>query len=393
MSQRPELETAELQRYSRQLVLPDVGEAGQRRLKETRVLLVGAGGLGSPAALYLAAAGVGTIGIVDADRVETSNLHRQLLHGASDVGRLKVDSARDRIEALNPHVTVETHPVRVTSANGLDLLREYDIIVDGTDNFQTRYLTNDACVLLGKPNVFGSVFRFEGQASVFAVPGGPCYRCLFREPPPPGAVPTCEQAGVLGVLPGMIGMIQATETIKLALGLGDTLSGRLLLVDALRMRFRTIEVRPDPTCPACGTREIGELQDYDAFCGVAPATHGAPGASDGGTEDDDGVPEIAPRALAAWLSRDDAPALLDVREPYEHRIARLEGAELVPLGEVPEAAGRLDRERDLVVYCHHGMRSRAAAEYLRRQGYRRVHNLTGGIDRWSLEVDSTIPRY
>ena len=393
MSQLPDLETAELQRYSRHLILPDVGEAGQRRLKQTRVLLVGAGGLGSPAALYLAAAGIGTIGIADADRVETSNLHRQLLHGTDDVGRLKVDSARDRIEALNPHVTVEAHPVRVTSENGLDLLREYDIIVDGTDNFQTRYLTNDACVLLGKPNVFGSIFRFEGQASVFALPDGPCYRCLFREPPPPGAVPTCEQAGVLGVLPGLVGMIQATETIKLALGLGDTLSGKLLLVDTLRMRFRTIEVRRDPTCPACGTREIQELQDYDAFCGVKGESKVEGRKSKVEAGEENGVPEIAPEELAAWLARDDAPALLDVREPYEHRIARLEGAELVPLGEVPTAAERLDRERDLVVYCHHGMRSRAAAEYLRTQGFRRVWNLTGGIDRWSLEVDPEVARY
>ncbi|HEY0972221.1 MAG TPA: molybdopterin-synthase adenylyltransferase MoeB [Gemmatimonadales bacterium] len=398
MSQLPRLEPAELQRYSRQLTLPDIGEEGQQRLRDTRVFLVGAGGLGSPAALYLAAAGIGTVGMADADRVEASNLHRQLLHGTADVGRLKVDSARDRIEALNPHVKVETYPVRVTSANALELLRGYDIIVDGTDNFQTRYLTNDACVLLGKPNVFGSVFRFEGQASVFAVPGGPCYRCLFREPPPPGTVPTCEQAGVLGVLPGLIGMIQATETIKLALGLGDTLSGKLLTVDTLRMRFRTIEVRPDPTCPACGTREIRELQDYDEFCGVVSGSEvggrrsEVNGAGEGAAEES-GIPEIDPTELAAWLARDDAPALLDVREPYEHRIARLEGAELVPLGEVPEAAGRLDRERDLVVYCHHGMRSHAAAEYLRTQGFRRVRNLTGGIDRWSREVDPGVPRY
>ncbi len=392
MSHPPLLEPAELQRYSRQLILPDIGEGGQRRLRGTRVLLVGAGGLGSPAALYLAAAGVGTIGIADADRVEASNLHRQLLHGTADVGRLKVDSARDRIEALNPHVKVEPHAVRVTSANAMEMLREYDIIVDGTDNFQTRYLTNDACVLLGKPNVFGSAIRFQGQASVFALPDGPCYRCLFREPPPPGSVPTCEQAGVLGVLPGLIGMIQATETIKLALGLGDTLSGKLLLVEPLRMRFHTIEVRPDPACPACGTREIRELQDYDVFCGVAPAGDRGPGTREQGM-DDDGVPEIAPAELAAWLAREDAPALLDVREPYEHRIARLEGAELVPMQEVSGAAGRLDRERDVVVYCHHGIRSRAAAEYLRGQGFRRVWNLTGGIDRWSREVDPEVPRY
>ena len=414
----PELHPDELQRYSRQLVIPDLGEEGQQRLKGTRVLVVGAGGLGSPAALYLAAAGIGTVGIADADRVETSNLHRQLLHGSDDVGRLKVESARDRLHEVNPHVRVEAHPVRVTSVNALELLREYDIIVDGTDNFQTRYLTNDACVLLGKPNVFGSVFRFEGQASVFAVPGGPCYRCLFREPPPPGAVPTCAEAGVLGILPGLIGTIQATEAIKLALGLGDTLSGRLLVADTLRMRFRTIEVRPDPECPACGTREIRELQDYEAFCGVGGegrdsgdgaaadlgrrsgdepvgATGGRPSPPPHGamTDADDAVREISPAELAEWLRRDDRPALLDVREPFEHRIARLEGAELVPLSTVPSAVGGLDPERDVAVYCHHEVRSRAAAEYLRTQGFRRVWNVTGGIDRWSLEVDPSVPRY
>jgi len=391
----PDLTPQELQRYSRHVRLADVGLDGQRRLKAARVLLVGAGGLGSPAALYLAAAGVGHLGLVDPDTVELSNLHRQLLHGTADAGRPKVDSAADRLADVNPHVHVERYPFRVTSANALELLRGYDIVVDGTDNFQTRYLTNDACVLLGKPNVYGSVFRFEGQAAVFAVPGGPCYRCLFREPPPPGAVPTCEEAGVLGVLPGLVGMIQATETIKLILGLGDTLAGRLLLMDTLAMRFRTIEVRPDPTCPMCGTREIRELQDYDAFCGVTTAgddgrTTDAAGA-DAGPDEPSG--ELTPAELAARLAAGQAPLLLDVREPYEHAIARLPDARLVPLGTLAGALPTLDPAQEVVVLCHHGMRSAAAASFLREHGFRRVWNLTGGIDRWSREVDPDVARY
>ena len=389
----PDLTPDELQRYSRQLRLADLGLEGQRRLKAARVLLVGAGGLGSPAALYLAAAGVGHLGVADADRVEPSNLHRQLLHGASDVGRPKVDSARDRLAEVNPHVQVEAYAERVTSTNALELLRGYDIVVDGTDNFQTRYLTNDACVLLGKPNVYGSVFRFEGQASVFAMPGGPCYRCLFREPPPPGAVPTCEEAGVLGVLPGLVGMIQATETIKLVLGLGDTLSGRLLLMDTLRMRFRTIEVRPDPECPACGTREIRELQDYDAFCGVAPAARTDPTVESATEATAAEGHEVTPGELARRLAAGDRPLLLDVREPYEHAIARLPDARLVPLATLPVASAQLDPAAEIVVLCHHGVRSAAAVEYLRELGFTRVRNLAGGIDRWSREVDPAVPRY
>ena len=397
----PDLLPSELQRYSRHVILSDVGLDGQRRLKAARVLLVGAGGLGSPAALYLAAAGVGHLGIVDPDRVELSNLHRQLLHGTGDLGRPKVDSAADRVTEVNPHVDVATYPFRVTSGNALELLREYDIVVDGTDNFQTRYLTNDACVLLGKPNVYGSVFRFEGQAAVFAVPGGPCYRCLFREPPPAGAVPTCAEGGVLGVLPGLVGMVQATETIKLILGIGQTLAGRLLLMHTLRMRFRTIAVRPDPECPMCGTREITELQDYDAFCGVAPAGDGAADAAPDGAlmgeddvmTDEDPLRDLTPVELASRLAGPDAPALLDVREPYEHQIARLPQARLVPLATLPGAVATLDPERELVVLCHHGGRSAQAVEFLRRQGFRRVRNLTGGIDRWSREVDAGVPRY
>ena len=396
----PDLSPAELQRYSRHLLLPQVGEAGQRRLKQGRVLLVGAGGLGSPTALYLAAAGVGHLGIADADRVEPSNLQRQLLHGTDDVGRLKVDSARDRLAEVNPEVVVECYAERVTSANALDLLRGYDIVVDGTDNFQTRYLTNDACVLLGIPNVYGSVFRFEGQASVFGLPGGPCYRCLFREPPPPGVVPTCEEGGILGVLPGLIGTVQATETLKLLLGeRAGTLAGRLLLVDAWRMHFRTIEVRPDPDCPMCGTREIRELIDYDAFCGVPPTAAAAPHRSTREVEQmasDDGdlpLPELTPAELSARWEAGDRPALLDVREPYEHRIAALPEARLVPLSTLPQALDTLDTERELVVYCHHGARSAAAVDFLRRHGIRRARNLAGGIDRWSLDVDPAVPRY
>jgi adenylyltransferase/sulfurtransferase len=383
------LSPEELQRYHRHLILPDVGEEGQRRLKAARVLLVGAGGLGSPAALYLAAAGVGLLGIVDADDVELSNLQRQVLHGTSDVGRPKVDSARDRVHDLNPHVRVVTHRTRLASANALEILREYDVVVDGTDNFQTRYLINDACVLLGKPNVYGSVIRFDGQASVFASPDGPCYRCLFREPPPPGLVPNCAEGGVFGVLPGLVGVIQATETIKLITGTGEPLVGRLLLVDALRMRFRTIELARDPECRACGTREITSLIDYDAFCGVPAA---APTARADARPSEDGA-EITVTSLAERMRRRDAPALLDVREPYEWDIAHLTDARLMPLDSIAGAVDTLDPEAEIVVYCHHGMRSEAAVAWLRGRGFTRARNLVGGIDRWSVEVDPSLRRY
>jgi adenylyltransferase/sulfurtransferase len=323
---------------------------------------------------------------VDADRVDASNLQRQVLHGTADVGRQKVDSARDRLADLNPFVHVEGYDVRLTSANAMEIMRGYDVVIDGTDNFETRYLTNDACVLLGVPNVYGSVLRFEGQASVFATPDGPCYRCLFREPPPPGAVPSCEEGGVLGVLPGLVGTIQAAEAIKLVLGAGETLAGRLLLVDALRMSFRTIALRRDPSCPACGTREIRELVDYDAFCGVAAAA--APAADAG-----DPHAPLSPRALAARLAAGDPPLLLDVREPYEHRIARVEGARLVPLRSLPDSLGTLDAGRETVVLCHHGVRSASAAAFLRERGFRSVRNLEGGIEAWSVEVDGSVPRY
>ena len=379
----PALTPEELVRYSRHLILPGVGTDGQQRLKQARVLIIGAGGLGSPIALYLAAAGIGHLGIVDADVVDRTNLQRQILHGTGDIGRRKTESAVDRIAEINPNVSVTPYDVKLTSANALGILDEYDIIVDGTDNFPTRYLVNDACVLLGKPNVHGSIIRFEGQASVFGHDDGPCYRCLFREPPPPGMVPSCAEGGVFGVIPGLVGSIQATETIKLVLGTGDTLSGRLLVIDAMRMRFRVIQIRRDPSCPACGTREITELIDYDAFCGVTPA----------GGDDRPSVREITPRELAARLERRDDLVLLDVREPGEYAIARIEGARLVPLATLPDAAPTLDRERDMVVHCHHGIRSAGAIRYLQSQGFTRLWNLAGGIARWSAEVDPSVPQY
>src|SRR5918999_396451 len=317
-----QLSNAEILRYSRHLIIPDVGIEGQTRLKAARVLLVGAGGLGSPLALYLAAAGVGHLGLVDFDVVDLTNLQRQVLHGTEDVGRSKLASARERITDVNPHVRLETYETRLTSENALEIMRDYDVVVDGTDNFPTRYLTNDACVLLGKPNVYGSIFRFEGQASVFATADGPCYRCLFPEPPPPGLVPSCAEGGVLGVLPGLIGTIQATETIKLILGIGEPLIGRLLLVDALATRFHTVKLRRDPACPACGTRTIRELIDYEEFCGIRSAA---------AQQLADAVPEITPLELAERLRRGNDIDLIDVREPHEWEIARIPGARLIPL--------------------------------------------------------------
>ena len=379
----PSLSREELLRYSRHLILPDVALDGQRRIKAARILLVGAGGLGSPAALYLAAAGVGTLGLVDFDVVDVSNLQRQVLHGTRDIGRSKLQSARARIEDVNPHVHVELHETRLTSANALEILGQYDIIVDGTDNFATRYLTNDACVMLGKPNVYGSIFRFDGQASVFATADGPCYRCLFPTPPPPGLVPSCAEGGVLGVLPGLIGTIQATEALKLVLGAGETLIGRLLLVDALGMRFHTVKVPRDPACPACGTREIRGLIDYDAYCGVpGVAVH---------AESDDPL-EIAPHALASRIAERDDVQLIDVREPYEWEISRIEGARLIPLGELAAALPSLDATREVVVYCRSGKRSGDAARQLQGAGFR-VRSLAGGILRWSDDVDPTISKY
>ena len=379
------LSSGELVRYSRHLLLPEVGVGGQERLAAARVLLVGAGGLGSPVALYLAAAGVGHLGLVDFDRVDLSNLQRQILHGTSDVGRPKLESAVDRLRDINPHVHVEPFATRLTSANALEIIGGYDIVVDGTDNFQTRYLVNDACVILGRPNIYGSIIRFEGQASVFSSGSGPCYRCLFREPPPPGLVPTCAEGGVFGVLPGLVGVVQATETIKLILGAGDSLVGRLLLVDALRMRFREIAIRRDPECRACGTREIRELIDYDAFCGVTPPDAQSAGAV---------LPsEVTPADLAALAARGEDFALIDVREPYEWQIARLPGSQLIPLSNVAAAIPGLDPNRRTIVLCHHGVRSARAAEQLRAAGFTQVSNLAGGIDRWSAEVDPSVRRY
>jgi adenylyltransferase/sulfurtransferase len=379
----PALSRDELQRYSRHLILADVGLEGQRRIKAARILLIGAGGLGSPAALYLAAAGVGTLGIVDFDVVDITNLHRQVLHGTSAVGISKLESARTRIAELNPNVAVVTHETRLTSANALEIFEQYDIIVDGTDNFATRYLTNDACVMLGKPNVYGSIFQFDGQASVFSLSDGPCYRCLFPEPPPPGSVPSCAEGGVLGVLPGLIGTIQATEALKLVLGVGTSLAGRLLLVDAMEMSFRTVRVPRDPDCPACGTREITTLIDYDEYCGTAAIPM---------STSESAFPELTPRELARRMAAGDDIQLIDVREPYEWDFCRLDGARLVPLGTLAAAIPDLDAARETVVYCRSGARSAAATEQLRAAGFR-ASNLAGGILRWSDEVDPTVPKY
>ena len=375
------LSPEELVRYSRHIILPQVGEAGQRALKRSRVLLIGAGGLGSPVALYLAAAGVGTIGIVDFDAVDLSNLQRQILHGSAGVGRSKIQSARSRIGDINPNVRVESYQTRLDSSNALEIGNGYDLIIDGTDNFATRYLVNDAAILLGIPNIYGSVYRFEGQASVFGAPDGPCYRCLFREPPPPELVPSCAEAGVLGVVPGLIGTIQATEAIKMLLNLGDSLVGRLLLVDAAKMSFRTIGIRKDPECPACGTHEIRELIDYDEFCaGRAPALASS-------------VTEIQPAQLAERIRRGDPIDLIDVREPYEWQIAHIPGARLVPLDRIPAEIPRLDKKRQTILYCKVGARSMHAARQLAEAGVSDVSNLAGGILRWIDDVDPSLPRY
>jgi adenylyltransferase/sulfurtransferase len=362
-----------------------VGLGGQRRLKAARVLLVGVGGLGSPVALYLAAAGIGTLGLVDFDVVDVSNLQRQVLHGTRDVGRAKLDSAADHIHDINPHVAIERFETRLTSANALDIIREFDLVIDGTDNFQTRYLVNDACFLTGRLNVYGSIFRFEGQASVFAAPGGPCYRCLFREPPPPGLVPSCAEGGVLGVLPGLLGTIQATEAVKLILGMGESLIGRLLLVDALNLSFRTVRLRRDPSCPLCGTHELDTLVDYEEFCGLRRAAAEELAAP--------AVNELTPREVAAKQRRGDDFDLIDVREPHEYEIARIAGARLIPLGSLQELIPTLGPDREIVVHCKSGARSARAARTLQAAGFGTVWNLAGGITRWSADVDPTIPTY
>lgn len=380
-----ELTRDEVQRYSRHLIMPEVGVEGQRKLKAARVLCVGAGGLGAPAAMYLAAAGVGTLGLVDFDVVDASNLHRQIIYGTPDVGKRKLEAARARIAAMNEGVKVVLHELALTSKNALEVLKDYDVILDGTDNFQTRYLVNDACVLLGKPNAYGSIFRFDGQASVFAVKGGPCYRCLYPEPPPPGLVPSCAEGGVLGVLPGVIGIIQATEAIKLILGAGQPLVGRLLLYDALQMRFRELKLRRDPECPICGDHPtIHALIDYDQFCGVVPART-QPTAG--------GVPEVTVEELKAKLDRGEDVHVLDVREPNEYQICRIAGSTLIPLGELSNRTAELDRDRELIVHCKMGGRSAKAVALLQERGFTRVRNLTGGILAWIDRVDPSQSKY
>ena len=383
------LSNEEIRRYARHLILPEVGPEGQAKLKAAKVLLVGAGGLGSPAALYLAAAGIGTLGLVDFDVVDESNLHRQILFGTSDVGRAKLSAAAARLSDVNPNVRVVPFETRLTSQNALGILADFDVVADGTDNFPTRYLVNDACVLLGRRNVYASIFRFEGQASVFGAPGGPCYRCLYAEPPPPGVVPSCAEGGVLGVLPGLLGTIQAAETIKLVLGVGDPLVGRLLLVDALGMRFRELRVRKNPDCVVCGARPtVTRLVDYEAFCagpaasasGIVPPMHAH-------------VEEVSVEELKQARDRGEAIVLLDVREPREWAISDLPDSIKIPLGSLPASLDKLSKEDDIVVYCRTGGRSGNAVQFLMQQGFEKVRNLAGGINKWAERIDKSLPRY
>ena len=377
------LSNDEILRYSRHLIMPEVGMDGQQKLKAAKVLCIGAGGLGSPLALYLTAAGVGTLGLVDFDVVDYTNLQRQIIHTTDDVGRKKLDSAADKLKAINPYLNLRTFETKLTSANALELFREFDIIADGTDNFPTRYLVNDACVLTGKPNVYGSIFRFEGQASVFATEAGPCYRCLYPEPPPPGLVPSCAEGGVLGVLPGLIGVIQATETIKLIIGQGESLAGRLLLVEALGMKFRELKLRKNPECPVCGkNRTITQLIDYEEFCGIRGQE--APAGND--------VPTISVEDLKKKLDAKTDVFILDVREPHEYQICNLRGY-LIPVGDLPKRVHELDTSREIVAYCRSGVRSARAVNFLRRAGFKKVYNLTGGIWAWADKIDTTMPKY
>jgi sulfur-carrier protein adenylyltransferase/sulfurtransferase len=378
------LSNEEVLRYSRHLIMPEVGMDGQLKLKQAKVLCIGTGGLGAPLGLYLAAAGVGRLGLVDFDKVDLTNLQRQILFSTTDVGQPKIEAAAARLRGLNPDIQIDRHETRLTSENALDLFGDYDIIVDGTDNFPTRYLVNDACILLGKPNVYGSIFRFEGQVSIFGCSGGPCYRCLYPEPPPPGLVPSCAEGGVLGVLPGIVGALQAAEAIKLILAKGDPLVGRLLLFDALAMRFRELKLRKNPECPACGDHpSVTKLIDYAEFCGIrgeeAPARQ-------------TNVPEITPRELKARLDRGDDLFILDVREPHEYQICNL-GGHLIPLGDLPKRVSELDSSREIIAHCRSGKRSAEAAQFLQKAGFRKVLNLKGGILAWSDEVDSTVPKY
>jgi sulfur-carrier protein adenylyltransferase/sulfurtransferase len=382
--QESTLSNEEVLRYSRHLIMPEVGMEGQLKLKRARVLSIGTGGLGAPLGLYLAAAGVGRIGIVDFDAVDRTNLQRQILFSSADVGRRKIEAAADRLHGLNPDIQIDPYEKRLTSENALDLFKNYDIIVDGTDNFPTRYLVNDACVLLKKPNVYGSIFRFEGQVSIFGYPEGPCYRCLYPEPPPPGLVPSCAEGGVLGVLPGIVGAIQAAEALKLIIGKGEPLIGRLLLFDALAMRFRELKLRKNPDCPACGAHPtITKLIDYAEFCGIRGEEAPAPQSS---------VPEITARELKLRLDRGDDVFILDVREPHEYQICNL-GGYLIPLGDLPRRVNELDSSREIVAHCRSGKRSAEAADFLRQAGFGKVLNLKGGILAWSDEVDPSVPKY
>jgi molybdopterin/thiamine biosynthesis adenylyltransferase/rhodanese-related sulfurtransferase len=373
----------EILRYSRHLIMPEVGMEGQLKLKAARVLCIGAGGLGSPLALYLAAAGVGTLGIVDFDVVDFTNLQRQIIHSTADVGRKKLDSAADKLKAINPYVNLRTFDTRLSSENALELFREFDIIADGTDNFPTRYLVNDACVLTGRPNVYGSIFRFEGQASVFATEEGPCYRCLYPEPPPPGLVPSCAEGGVLGILPGLVGVMQATEAIKLILGKGEPLIGRLLLIDALGMKFRELKLRKNPDCPACGKHPtITKLIDYNEFCGIRGEEKPV----------ETGIPEIQVEELKRRLDAGDDLFVLDVREPHEYQICNI-GGHLIPLGDLPKRVSELDSSREIVAHCRSGVRSGKAVAFLQQAGFKKVHNLAGGILAWADRVDPKMPKY
>ncbi len=380
------LSNQEVERYSRHLIMPEVGMDGQLKLKAASVLCIGAGGLGSPVAMYLAAAGVGRLGLVDFDVVDYSNLQRQVIHGTPDVGRSKLESARDTLVAINPEVAIDMHETALSSSNAFDVLGDYDIVVDGTDNFPTRYLVNDACVLLRKPNVFGSIFRFEGQASVFATKQGPCYRCLYPEPPPPGLVPSCAEGGVLGILPGVVGTIQATETVKLIIGVGEPLINRFMIYDALRMKFRELKLRRDPECPVCGDRPtVTQLIDYDQFCGITPTD---PVLDDSTSGDDVTVEE-----LKFFIDNNDGVFLLDVREPQEHQICSIPGSVLIPLGELPNRISELGGHKDVVVHCKSGVRSAKAVKILSDAGFQKVRNLSGGILRWIDVVDPSLPKY
>jgi adenylyltransferase/sulfurtransferase len=383
-----ELSKDEILRYSRHLIMPEVGMEGQLKLKNASVLMIGAGGLGAPLGLYLAAAGVGRIGLVDFDVVDFTNLQRQVIHGTKDVGKKKLDSAIESMHDINPFVRLDRYETALTSENALEIIKDYDIIVDGTDNFPTRYLVNDACVLLGKPNVYGSIFRFEGQATVFAYKGGPCYRCLYPEPPPPGLVPSCAEGGVLGILPGIIGLVQATETVKLILGTGEPLVGRLLLYDALAMRFRELKLRRNPECPVCGDHPtVTKLIDYEQFCGVPQqGTAEAPKA-------DTMTGEITPTEVKEKQDRGDKFVLLDVREPHEFQICRIPGSTLIPLGELPKRVSELNPNDEIVAHCKMGGRSAKAVDFLKQSGFTNVRNMTGGILAWSDKVDPSVPKY